>query len=127
MYEAIKTAVMSGGINHIDTAPNYRYTKSEQTVGRILTTLDNKYDVSREELFISSKGGYVAEDAEKMISKNDEIRRMVGELGVPEEDIVKETGHSLHPKFLKDQLEKSLQRLNLETLDLYYLHNPYEA
>lgn len=127
MYEAIKTAVMSGGINHIDTAPNYRYTKSEQTVGRILTTLDNKYDVSREELFIASKGGYVAEDAEKMISKNDEIRRMLGELGVPEEDIVKETGHCLHPKFLKDQLEKSLQRLNLETLDLYYLHNPYEA
>lgn len=36
MYDAIKTAVLSGGLNVIDTAPNYRYMKSEKTVGRIL-------------------------------------------------------------------------------------------
>lgn len=40
MYDAIKTSVLSGGVNVIDTAPNYRYMKSERTVGRILTTLD---------------------------------------------------------------------------------------
>jgi aryl-alcohol dehydrogenase-like predicted oxidoreductase len=48
MYDGIKSAVLSGGVNHIDTAPNYRYTKSERTVGRILTTLDNKYGVIRD-------------------------------------------------------------------------------
>jgi len=48
MYNAIKTAVMSGGVNHIDTAPNYRYMKSERTVGKILTTLQNKYDINRD-------------------------------------------------------------------------------
>lgn len=68
MYDAIKTAVLSGGVNHIDTAPNYRYMKSEKTVGRILTVLDNKYGVARNQLFISSKAGYIAEDAENMIS-----------------------------------------------------------
>lgn len=40
--------MLSGGINHIDTAPNFRYMKSEKTVGRILTTLDNKYGISRD-------------------------------------------------------------------------------
>jgi len=48
MYDAIKTSVLSGGVNHIDTAPNYRYKKSESTVGRILTTLDNKYGITRD-------------------------------------------------------------------------------
>ena len=127
MYDGIKTAVLSGGVNHIDTAPNYRYTKSERTVGKVLTALDNKYGITRDQLFVTSKGGYVAEDAEKMISRNDEMQRMVAKLKVPEEEIVKETCHSLHPAFLKDQLEASLARLNLDTLDVYYLHNAYEA
>ena len=127
MYDAIKTSVLSGGINHIDTAPNYRYTKSERTVGRILTTLDNKYGITRDQLFIASKGGYVAEDAERMVSRNDEIKRIIKDLGVPEDEIVKESAHCLHPKFLADQIEGSLARLNLECLDVYYLHNSYEA
>ena len=127
MYDAIKTAVLSGGVNHIDTAPNYRYTKSERTVGKILTTLDNKYDITRDQLFVSSKVGYIPEDAERMISRTDEMHRMVKTLGVPEDQIVKETGHCLNSKFLKDQLEQTLSRLNLDTLDVYYLQNAYEA
>jgi len=47
MYNAIKTSVLSGGINHIDTAPNYRYMKSEKTVGKVLTVLERKYDIDR--------------------------------------------------------------------------------
>ena len=39
MYNAIKQSVLSGGLNHIDTAPNYRYMKSEKTVGKVLTVL----------------------------------------------------------------------------------------
>lgn len=48
MYNAIKTSVMSGGVNHIDTAPNYRYMKSERTVGKALTVLEQKYDIQRD-------------------------------------------------------------------------------
>jgi aryl-alcohol dehydrogenase-like predicted oxidoreductase len=64
MYDSIKTSVLSGGINHIDTAPNYRYMKSERTVGKILTTLDNKYDIKRDQIFVASKVGYIPEDAD---------------------------------------------------------------
>ena len=64
LYNAIKTSVLSGGVNHIDTAPNYRYMKSEKTVGKILTVLESKYDIKRDQLFVTSKGGYVPEDAE---------------------------------------------------------------
>lgn len=48
MYSAIKTSVLSGGVNHIDTAPNYRYMKSEKTVGKVLTVLEQKYDIHRD-------------------------------------------------------------------------------
>ena len=55
------------------------------------------------------------------------IQKMVNEVGVPEESIQMESGHCMHPKFLEHQLDETLKRLNLECLDVYYLHNPYEA
>lgn len=102
MYDAIKQSVISGGVNHIDTAPNYRYMKSERTVGKILTALDNKYGIKRNELFISSKAGFIPEDAEKMISRRDMTQIMIENIGVPEEEIQKENGHCIHPKFLRN-------------------------
>ncbi len=50
---------MSGGVNVIDTAINYRYQKSERVVGAVLRYLLEK-GYSREELFISSKVGYIS-------------------------------------------------------------------
>ena len=73
MYNAIKTAVMSGGLNHIDTAPNYRYMKSEKTVGKVLNSLQHKYDIGRDQIFLTSKVGYVPEDAENLISQSEMI------------------------------------------------------
>ena len=76
---------------------------------------------------MASKVGYIPEDAELMISQRDCIEHMIDELRIPDADIVKESGHCLHPSFLQHQLEGTLERLNLDCLDLYYLHNPYEA
>ena len=69
MYESFKTSVLSGGLNNVDTAPNYRYMKSEKTIGKVLATLEDKYGVRRSELFVASKVGYLPEDAENMISR----------------------------------------------------------
>ena len=62
-----------------------------------------------------------------MISQREMILKLIEEAKVPEESIVKESGHCMHPKFIEHQLEESLKRLNLECLDCYYLHNPYEG
>lgn len=101
MYDAIKNGVLSGGINHIDTAPNYRYMKSERTVGKVLSTLDNKYGIKRSELFISTKVGYIPEDADKLISRREMTEKLIKDFKVPEDEIVKESGHCLHPSFLE--------------------------
>jgi len=127
MYDAIKQSVLSGGINHIDTAPNYRYMQSEKTIGKALTTLESKYDISRDQLFITSKAGYIPEDAENEIPLRQMIQRLIEKDGVPEDAIQQESAHCMHPTFLKVQLEESLKRLNLECLDVFYLQNPYEA
>jgi aryl-alcohol dehydrogenase-like predicted oxidoreductase len=59
VYNAVKLMVMSGGVNIIDTAINYRCQKAERTLGAALKTLNRKYGVQRDELFISTKNGYI--------------------------------------------------------------------
>ena len=39
-------------------------------------------------MFIASKGGYIPEDAEKMISRREMSQKMIKEVGVPENEIV---------------------------------------
>ena len=58
LYNAMLTSVESGGVNMIDTAINYRYMKSERTIGAVLQEL-NKRGFAREEIFLASKGGYI--------------------------------------------------------------------
>jgi aryl-alcohol dehydrogenase-like predicted oxidoreductase len=47
-YIAVKHALMSGGINHIDTGYNFRNQQSDRVVGQVLRTLINKYGYDRE-------------------------------------------------------------------------------
>jgi aryl-alcohol dehydrogenase-like predicted oxidoreductase len=46
---------MTGGINHIDTGANFRDQSSERIIGQVLQTLHNKYEIDRENFFVSSK------------------------------------------------------------------------
>jgi len=55
---------LSGGVNVVDTAINYRCQKAERSIGAALKTLINKNGVNRDELFISSKNGYIPDDSD---------------------------------------------------------------
>ena len=57
---AIVRAVESG-VNVIDTAANYRFQRSERSIGRALATLSER-GFSRDELVICTKGGYLPFD-----------------------------------------------------------------
>ena len=127
LYDAIKQSVLSGGINHIDTAPNFRYMQSEKTIGKVLTTLESKYSITRDMLFLTSKAGYIPEDAENEVPLRQMIEHLIECHEVPSDSIVQESAHCMHPVYLKHSLEASLKRLNVETLDVLYLQNPYEA
>jgi len=126
MYNGIKNSVLSGGINVIDTAINYRYQKSERTVGTVLNSLVNKYGYSRDEFFVASKGGYIPDDSDQGIPGRILVEDLIREGKMEKSDVIQENIHCMHPSFLELQLEQSLKNMNLETLDLYYLQNAYE-
>jgi len=64
VYNAAKLLIQSNGVNVLDTAINYRCQKAERAIGAALRTVVGYGDVSRDELFIASKNGYIPDDSD---------------------------------------------------------------
>ncbi|HEX5965247.1 MAG TPA: aldo/keto reductase, partial [Pyrinomonadaceae bacterium] len=60
-YANAVTRAVTSGVNVIDTAANYRFQRSERSIGQALKTLETE-GFSREELVICTKGGYLPFD-----------------------------------------------------------------
>ncbi|CAG9314966.1 unnamed protein product [Blepharisma stoltei] len=123
--DAIVQSVTSGTVNVIDTAINYRYQKAERAVGKAISHLIQE-NFKREELFVASKIGYIPEDADNGIPGQAVIEDLKTKNLLTNDDVVGGI-HCMHPAFLEDQLERSLNNLGLETLDLLYIHNAAES
>jgi aryl-alcohol dehydrogenase-like predicted oxidoreductase len=120
--DAIVEAVESG-VNVIDSAINYRLQRSERSVGAALAEL-MKRGYSREELVICTKGGFLTPDSDMPADAAEYFNREYVETGLLREGDVAAGCHSMAPKFIADQLERSRRNLGVETIDVYYLHNP---
>lgn len=125
MLSALLRCVESGGVNVIDTAINYRYMKSERVVGEAVRRLQ-KRGIGRDELFVCTKGGFLTKDADRPEFAESQLTRLLNRGEVGPQDLVG-NAHCMHPAFLEAQLEQSLENLGLETVDLFYVHNPAEA
>lgn len=112
------------GCNHIDTAINYRCMRSERAIGAALGDLFESGGADREEIFVASKAGYVPFDGAPPLNVRSYIKSNYIDRGLFEEEELVGGSHALSPPFLADQLQKSLKNLQLECIDLYYLHNP---
>ncbi len=62
--KAIYDSVKSGAVNVLDTAINYRYMKSEKCIGRALSRLIDDNVISRNQVFVCTKNGYITNDAD---------------------------------------------------------------
>jgi len=82
------------GINFIDTAPVYGFGKSEELVGKAV-----KMSGLREKLIIATKCG-LEWDARFRIRRNS------------------------HPERIRDEVDQSLRRLGIDSIDLYQIHWP---
>jgi aryl-alcohol dehydrogenase-like predicted oxidoreductase len=87
-------AAVEQGITHFDTASSYQQGENERFVG---TTLKSALQRERERLFIASKFGLLRNPAGGVLLDN-------------------------RPESLRDAVDASLERLDLEYIDLYYLH-----
>lgn len=126
-YTAAIVRAVELGANVLDTAINYRFQRSERSMGAALNHLFASKRASRDELVIASKGGFIPFELHAPRDQEEMERYVKQTLLKPgllfPEDIVAGC-HCLKPRYLQNQLDQSLQNLGLETLDIYYVHNP---
>ncbi|QSZ40840.1 aldo/keto reductase [Sulfurimonas aquatica] len=109
--QALQEAI-EAGVRLIDTSSNYMDGAAERAIALALRKFD---DDKREEIEIVSKFGYI--QGTNLATHKEE----------PFEDVVEFSEscyHSISASFMKDQLEKSLARLEVTKLDCYLIHNP---
>ncbi|EMY79802.1 oxidoreductase, aldo/keto reductase family protein [Leptospira weilii serovar Ranarum str. ICFT] len=108
------------GFNVVDTSSNYGNGESESLVGKVLREKIETGTLKREDVFIVTKAGYIQGRNLQIVSELEKINKEFPEITYYSEGCY----HCIHPEFLEDQLERSLKRLGLETVDLFLLHNP---
>src|ERR1700686_4901777 len=122
-YAASVIAAAENGINVIDTAINYRFQRSERSIGSAIKGLVGK-GFSREELFLCTKGGYLSPDGAMPSEPNEYFYREYIQPGIFKPDEIVQGSHCMTPRFLENQLGRSLRNLGVNRIDVYYLHNP---
>ena len=120
--EAIRTALI-GGINLLDTAVNYRFQRSERAIGRVPGRARRRGQTPARGNRSRDQGGYVTFDGampadprqwfeEKYIKSGIGGARRAGR------------GRTLHGAAMARAMLDRAANLGLETIDVYYLHNP---
>ncbi|MCH1607458.1 MAG: aldo/keto reductase [Nitrosopumilus sp.] len=123
---AVKQSVLCG-VNVIDTAINYRAQKAERSVGNAISELIQEEKISRDQIFVSSKNGYVTNDGDIQEDFMGYVMRELGKPGIIKEGDITSGYHCMTTSYLSDQLDRSLKNLDLECIDLMYLHNGIEG
>ena len=112
------------GVNVIDTAINYRFQRSERSVGAALGALVEQGKLSREEVIVASKAGFLTFDGDTPSDPAAYFNQEYVERGVYGPEEVVAGMHCMSPRYLEDQLDRSRLNLCLQTIDIYFLHNP---
>jgi aryl-alcohol dehydrogenase-like predicted oxidoreductase len=122
-YAGAVIAALEGGINVVDSAINYRLQRSERAVGTALKELAAKGFV-RDEIVLCTKAGFLTPDGEMPDDANEYFSREYIERGIFRPEEIAAGCHCMTPRYLADQLDRSLRNLGVECVDVFYLHNP---
>jgi aryl-alcohol dehydrogenase-like predicted oxidoreductase len=112
------------GANVIDTAANYRFQRSERAIGNALRDLIGTKAFSRDELIICTKGGYLPFDGAPPRDVRAYFEDTFVKPGIASFKDFVGGSHCMTPRYLQSQLDQSLRNMNLECVDVYYIHNP---
>ena len=123
LYREAITEALRCGCNIIDSAINYRHQRSERMIGQTLATLIEQGVIKREEVVVATKGGYLAFDGDVPSDPKAYIRNTYIEPGLATSDEIVEW-NCFAPRYIDDQVERSRRNLDLDCIDIYYLHNP---
>jgi len=120
--ESVATAVESGA-NVIDTAANYRFQRSERSIGAALRELTER-GFARDEIVVCTKGGYLPFDGAPPRDVRQYIEETFVRPGIASFADIAAGSHCMTPRYLQSQLSQSLVNMNLSCIDVYYVHNP---
>ncbi len=120
---AVREAVLLGA-NVIDSAINYRHQRSERTIAQALAALISSGEVQRDEIVLSTKGGFLTFDGEEPPDPSAYFQEKFLDTGIIRMEEVVAGCHVISPKYLENQIDTSRRNLGVETLDIYYVHNP---
>src|SRR5215217_2569945 len=112
------------GCNVIDSAANYRFQRSERSIGQALKTLAGEHGFARDELVICTKGGYLPFDGSPPRNVREYVNETFVKPGIASFDDIVGGSHCMTPAYLQNQLEQSLRNMGVESVDVYYIHNP---
>lgn len=122
-YTAAVVEAGLAGINVFDSAINYRLQRSERSIGTALKVLSNK-GFTRDEFVVCTKGGYLTPDGSMPADPNRYFFEEYIQKGVFTAKDIAGGCHCMAPRFLENQLGRSLKNLGVACVDVYYLHNP---
>jgi aryl-alcohol dehydrogenase-like predicted oxidoreductase len=120
--DAVVSAVELGA-NVIDTAANYRFQRSERSIGTALQELaDRGYE--RDEIVVCTKGGYLPFDGAPPRDVRQYVEDTFVKRGIASFADMAGGAHCMTPRYLLSQLTQSLANMGLDCIDVYYVHNP---
>jgi len=123
-YMASIEAALRSGINVLDTAINYRHQRSERNIGVVLKQMIESGELHRDEVLVCTKAGYLSFDGNPPPDPRAYFHREYVETGVLDPTALAGGMHCMSPAYLENQIERSRRNLGLETIDLFYIHNP---
>jgi aryl-alcohol dehydrogenase-like predicted oxidoreductase len=127
LYQESIEFALCNGINFIDTALNYRGMRSERDVGVVLSKLFKKDRINRDDIVVSTKAGIIPGDIDLQLRPENYLKEKLIAPGILQEkdlQIIDNHKHVLKPSYYEFAIEQSLKHLNLDTIDIHYIHNP---
>jgi aryl-alcohol dehydrogenase-like predicted oxidoreductase len=123
-YTEAITSALNSGINVLDTAINYRHQRSERNIGAALNQLVSSGHLKRDEVMVCTKAGYLSFDGNTPVDPRAYFMREYVEPGILDPQQLAGGMHCMAPGYLENQIERSRRNLGLETIDVFYVHNP---
>ncbi|MBI2985629.1 MAG: aldo/keto reductase [Deltaproteobacteria bacterium] len=123
LYQRAVVRTVELGSNVIDSAINYRFQRSERSIGAALKELSTK-GIGRNQIVLATKGGFIPFDASPPRDVRSYFTETFVKPGIASFSDVVAGSHCMTPSYLMNQLECSLENLDAECIDIYYLHNP---
>jgi aryl-alcohol dehydrogenase-like predicted oxidoreductase len=124
LYQDAALRALALGVNVVDTSVNYRHQRSERAIRTALATAVTRGVVGRDEIVVATKGGFIPFDGTVPRDPRAYFAATYVETGIVTSGDVTRGAHCMTPRYLRDQIDRSRANLGLETLDVYFLHNP---